>query len=127
VFTIAQLGPLTCDYLPANLRRDAAPIHWMPGRSGPANGRESTADENVPAPAFGGDICSALEITAVGRALARLDDDDKASLRRSDTGGLTPGIWEQIDPRVQSVDLVTENRATDLILQSRKHGAGPPS
>src|SRR3954452_10941815 len=33
--------------------------------------------ENVPAPAFGGDICSALEITAVGRALARLDDDDK--------------------------------------------------
>lgn len=80
-----------------------------------------------PAPAFGGDICSALEITAVGRALARLDDDDKASLRRSDTGGLTPGIWEQIDPRVQSVVLVTENRATDLILQWRKPGAGPPS
>ena len=25
-------------------------IHWMHGRPGPANGRESTADENVPMP-----------------------------------------------------------------------------
>jgi hypothetical protein len=67
----------------------------MPGRLGPANGRESTADENVPVPAFGGDICSALEITAVGRALARLDDGDKLALRRSEAVGSTDTIWRE--------------------------------
>jgi prophage antirepressor-like protein len=70
--------------------------------------------------AVGADICKVLDIKHSRDALANVDDDDKLLLRRSDTGGLTPGIWEQIDSRVQSVILVTENGATDLILQSRK-------
>lgn len=68
----------------------------------------------------GSDICKALEITAVGRAVSRLDDDDKITLRRSDTLLTTKGIWEHFAPQVQSVVLMTENGTTDLILESRK-------
>jgi anti-repressor protein len=70
--------------------------------------------------AVGADICKVLDIKHSRDALANVDDGDKLLLRRSDTGGSTPGNWEQIDPRVQSVILVTENGATDLILQTRK-------
>lgn len=51
--------------------------------------------------AVGADACAALEITAVGRALARLDDDDRLVLRRSDTVGSTEGIWNGFAPQVQ--------------------------
>jgi anti-repressor protein len=77
-------------------------------------------------PVFGGDICSALEITAVGRALARLDDGDKLALRRSEAVGSTDTIWQQFDRRVHTITLSTENGATDLVLDSRKPSAGPP-
>jgi prophage antirepressor-like protein len=70
--------------------------------------------------AVGADICKALDIKDPPKALAKLDCDDKVTLRRSDTTALTQGIWEQMSPQVQSVTLISENGATDLILESRK-------
>lgn len=70
--------------------------------------------------AVAADICAALELSNPSMAVSRLDDDDKAVLRRSDTLNSTDGIWETFAPQVQSVGLVTEDGATDLVLESRK-------
>jgi prophage antirepressor-like protein len=70
--------------------------------------------------AVGVDICKALHLKDPPKAMAKLDDRDKITLRRSDTTASTQGIWEQMPPQVQSVTLISEDGATDLILESRK-------
>lgn len=70
--------------------------------------------------AVAADICGALDIKNSRDALARLDDADKMVIRRSDTVGSTDSIWEDFAPQVQSVGLVSEDGATDLVLDSRK-------
>lgn len=70
--------------------------------------------------AVGADICKGLEISNVNVALSRLHVEDKITLRRSDTVSSTEGIWEHFAPQVQSVVLVTESGATDLVIDSRK-------
>ncbi|MDM2401904.1 BRO family protein [Mycobacteroides abscessus] len=70
--------------------------------------------------AVGADICAALDLKNSRHALARLDADDKLTISRSDTVGRSDGIWTGFAPQVQSVTLITENGATELILDSRK-------
>lgn len=70
--------------------------------------------------AVAADICAALEIKNCRDSLTRLDDADKLVLRRSDTVGSNDGIWSAFAPQVQSVGLVSEDGATDLVLDSRK-------
>jgi prophage antirepressor-like protein len=73
--------------------------------------------------AVGADICAALDIKNSRDAIAKLDDDDKLTLRRSEAVGSTDTIWQQFDPRVHTVTLITEDGATDLVLESRKPAA----
>lgn len=73
--------------------------------------------------AVGADICAALDIKDASAAMARLDDADKTVLRRSDTPDSNRGIWEAFAPQVQSIGLVSEDGATDLVLDSRKPSA----
>lgn len=68
----------------------------------------------------GSDVCKALDIGNPSDAMSRLDADDKITLCRSDTLVITKGIWENFAPQVQSIVLVTDGGATDLILESRK-------
>ncbi|EFG75279.1 BRO family, N-terminal domain protein [Mycobacterium parascrofulaceum ATCC BAA-614] len=70
--------------------------------------------------AVAADICAAIDIRDVSAAIAKLDQRDKMVIRRSDTPGSNQGIWQQISPRVQSIGLVSEDGATDLVLESRK-------
>lgn len=70
--------------------------------------------------AVGADVCAALDIKNSRDALSRLDPDDRMTISRSDTVGCNDGIWNGFAPQVQSVTLITENGATDLILESRK-------
>lgn len=70
--------------------------------------------------AVGADVCAALDIKNSRDALSRLDPDDRLTISRSDTVGCNDGIWNGFAPQVQSVTLITENGATDLILESRK-------
>src|SRR6202162_4408328 len=70
--------------------------------------------------AVASDICAALDIKDTTKAVAKLDEDDKWTLHRSDTPACIRGIWEQFAPQVQVVILVSEDGATDLILESRK-------
>lgn len=73
--------------------------------------------------AVAADICDALEIQNSRMAMGRVDATDKMVIRRSDTVSSTDGIWESFAPQVQQVGLVSEDGATDLILESRKPGA----
>lgn len=70
--------------------------------------------------AVGSDICTVLDLRDAPASLKRLDHDDKITIRRSDTTGSTRGIWEEFAPQVQTVILITEDGAVDLVLQSRK-------
>jgi prophage antirepressor-like protein len=70
--------------------------------------------------AVASDICAALDIKDTTKAVAKLDEDDKWTLHRSDTPACMRSIWEQFAPQVQVVILVSEDGATDLILESRK-------
>lgn len=70
--------------------------------------------------AVAADICSALDIKDASASLARIDEYDKLILRRSDTPGSNGGIWDAFAPQVQSIGLVSEDGATDLVLDSRK-------
>lgn len=70
--------------------------------------------------AVGADACAALGLTNPTKSLSRLDSDDKLVISRSDTLTSSDGIWNGFAPQVQSVTLITENGATDLILESRK-------
>lgn len=70
--------------------------------------------------AVSADICAALEIKNPSDVLGRLDSADKLLLRRSDTLDSNEGIWDAFAPQVQSIGLVSEDGATDLILESRK-------
>lgn len=70
--------------------------------------------------AVAADICAALDIKDASASLARIDADDKLILRRSDTPGSNRGIWDAFAPQVQSIGLVSEDGATDLVLDSRK-------
>jgi prophage antirepressor-like protein len=70
--------------------------------------------------AVGADICAALAIKNSRASLAKLEVDDKLTLHRSDTVSSTDGIWDQFAPQVQTVVLVTEDGATELVLESRK-------
>jgi prophage antirepressor-like protein len=66
------------------------------------------------------DLCAVLGLTNTTKAVANLEDDDKLIIRRSDTITIIQGMWEQFAPQVQVVTLVTEDGATELILESRK-------
>ena len=70
--------------------------------------------------AVAADICGALDIKNPSVAVSRLDNDDKMVLRRSEALSSNEGIWESIAPQVNSIGLVSENGATDLVLESRK-------
>lgn len=73
--------------------------------------------------AVAADICAFLELNDVRAALRRIDDDDKLLISRSDTRISDPGIWESFAAQVQSAWLVSEDGATDLVLDSRKPDA----
>ena len=73
--------------------------------------------------AVAADICAALEIKDPSHAVSRLDADDRIVLRRSDTPVSNGGIWEGFAPQVQQVGLVSQDGATDLVLESRKPNA----
>lgn len=66
------------------------------------------------------DICAYLEIQNAAQAVAKLDPDDRLLITRLDDAG---GIWQRIAPQPQSINLVSEDGATDLVLNSRKPGA----
>ncbi|AEK09671.1 hypothetical protein PBI_MOZY_57 [Mycobacterium phage Mozy] len=70
--------------------------------------------------AVGADVCAALDIKNARDALSRLEPGDRLTISRSDTVGCSDGIWNGFAPQVQSVTLISENGATDLILESRK-------
>jgi prophage antirepressor-like protein len=70
--------------------------------------------------AVASDICAILGLANTTRALANIDDNDKVTICRSDTLTSTQGIWQQFAPQVQVVTLVSEDGATDLVLESRK-------
>lgn len=66
------------------------------------------------------DICGGLELTNPAMALSRIDGADKRLLRRSEDISSTYALWETFAPQVQQVWLVSEDGATDLVLESRK-------
>jgi prophage antirepressor-like protein len=66
------------------------------------------------------DLCAVLGLTNTAKAVANLDESDKLIIRRSDTITIVQGMWEQFAPQVQVVTLVTEDGATELIMESRK-------
>lgn len=70
--------------------------------------------------AVAADICAALAIKDVSAAMTRIDGADKMILRRSDTPDSNRGIWDAFAPQVQAIGLVSEDGATDLVLESRK-------
>jgi prophage antirepressor-like protein len=70
--------------------------------------------------AIAGDICAALDLKDVTSSLRVVQPGDKMTLRRSDTPHSMPGIWSEFAPQVQMITLITENGATDLVLESRK-------
>jgi prophage antirepressor-like protein len=73
--------------------------------------------------AVAADICAFLEIKDVPASLRRIDDDDRLTIRRSDTRVSNPSIWDSFAPQVQAVNLVSEDGSTDLVLDSRKPDA----
>lgn len=70
--------------------------------------------------AVAADICGVLDLRDTTKSLANLSSADRMTIRRSDTPGSIRGIWEQIGPQVQQIALVSEDGATDLVLDSRK-------
>lgn len=70
--------------------------------------------------AVAADICAVLEIRDTSAAVTRLPKEDRLTIRRSDTPGSNRGIWEGVAPQVQALILVSEDGATDLVLESRK-------
>jgi anti-repressor protein len=73
--------------------------------------------------AVAADICAALDIKQATRVLENLEAADKMIIRRSDTVITNHGIWDSFAAQVQSVGLVSEDGATELVLESRKPGA----
>ncbi|WP_053122579.1 BRO family protein [Mycolicibacterium conceptionense] len=70
--------------------------------------------------AVAADICRVLEIANVADTVSRLEPEDVATIRRSEGVGSTDTFWSQFPYTVQSITLVTEDGATDLVLDSRK-------
>lgn len=70
--------------------------------------------------AVAADICAALEIKDPPASLRRIDAADKMVISRSDTRASNQGIWRKFAAQVQSVGLISEDGATDLVLDSRK-------
>lgn len=70
--------------------------------------------------AVANDICTVLEIENSRDAVARLDPSDVLRLRRSEGVGSTDTFWAQFDARVHTITLISEDGATDLVLDSRK-------
>lgn len=66
------------------------------------------------------DICAALDIANVTQAVGRLDLNDRLILSRSKGICATDTFWDGIDRRVNSIIMVSEDGATDLVLDSRK-------
>lgn len=73
--------------------------------------------------AVAADICAFLELKDVTTSLRRIEDGDKLILSRSDTPLSARGIWGSFAAQVQSIGLVSEDGATDLVLDSRKPDA----
>lgn len=73
--------------------------------------------------AVAADICAFLALTNPTVSLNRIDDDDKLTISRSDTLSSHSALWDQFAPQVQQVALVSEEGATDLVLDSRKPDA----
>ena len=65
------------------------------------------------------DACRMLDLSDTSSALKMVDDDDKQSLRRSDT----PQFFEAVAPQVQMLTIVNESGMYALIFQSRKDQA----
>lgn len=70
--------------------------------------------------AVAADICAVLELDQVSRAVSRLEKDDVAIISRSEGVTSNTPFWKQVDPRVNELTLVSEDGATDLVLDSRK-------
>ncbi|ACC42351.1 phage antirepressor protein [Mycobacterium marinum M] len=73
--------------------------------------------------AVAADICGFLELSNPSMALKRIDDADKRILHRSEALNSIEGFWESFAAKVHSVGLVSEDGATDLVLDSRKPDA----
>lgn len=73
--------------------------------------------------AVAADICAALDLSNPSQSVSRLDAADRMVLRRSEALTSTEGIWATFAPQVQQVGLVSQDGATDLVLESRKPGA----
>lgn len=73
--------------------------------------------------AVAADICAFLELSNPSMSLRRIDDDDKRILHRSEALSSIEGFWKSFAARVQSIWLVSEDGATDLVLDSRKPDA----
>jgi len=84
------------------------------------NRRIRVFDINGERVAVARDICDALELVKVDRALANVEDSEKMTIRRSNTPHSMRGIWEQIPAQVQAITLITEDGAVELVMQSRK-------
>lgn len=70
--------------------------------------------------AVAADICAALELSNASMSVSRLDPADRMVLRRSEALSGTEGIWNGFAPQVQQIGLVSQDGATDLVLESRK-------
>jgi prophage antirepressor-like protein len=73
--------------------------------------------------AVASDLCKALDIKNIRQNVAKLDRSDYVTISRSDAIDSTYGIWQQMNPRVQQITLITEDGAADLVLMSRKPDA----
>lgn len=69
------------------------------------------------------DICAFLDLKNVTDSLKRLDSVDKLVTHRSEALDSTKGFWALFAANVHSVNLVSEDGATDLVLDSRKPDA----
>ncbi len=76
--------------------------------NGQANIRAFQGEDGEPR-FIAADVCKALDITNVGNALARLDDDEKDDIRLPDAMG-----------RITSIAVVTESGLYNLIIRSDK-------
>lgn len=73
--------------------------------------------------AVAADICDILGLEQVSAAVSRLESSDTVTIRRSEafTADISAAVfWNQVDPRVHTLILVSEDGATDLLLSSRK-------
>jgi anti-repressor protein len=70
--------------------------------------------------AVAADICAILDIKHVASAMANVDPEDKFTFTRPEGVGSNHSLWQQMDPRANSVTMVNEGGAMDLVMQSRK-------